>query len=132
YEPGGSLRDSAKQPTDAAGIAALMAQVADAVRHAHDKGILHRDLKPSNILLGEEGRPRVSDFGLAKLLDDAVSEHDDSSASAVDRSGYCDDSAMTIPGRQPGTPAYMAPELFDASTFPGRAADVWALGAILY
>ena len=144
YQPGGNLRDrmaqasadapSADAPSaDPAQIAALMAQVADAVCHAHSKGILHRDLKPSNILLDGERRPKVSDFGLAKLLDDVVAEHEESSVSAGERSGPPEDIAVTALGRQPGTPAYMAPEQFDlAAGPPDRPADVWALGAILY
>ncbi len=132
YLPGGSLRDRAAGPGDPAAVAALMARVADAVRHAHARGIVHRDLKPGNILLDREGRPRVSDFGLAKLIDDALLDRDESSLS-FDRPTWGDDPTLTHPGRQPGTPAYMAPEQFDPRHGPiGPPADVWALGAVLY
>ena len=67
-----------------------MVTVAEAVHHAHQRGILHRDLKPSNILLDEQGRPHVTDFGLAKRVED--------------------DEVMTLSGTVLGTPAYMAPE----------------------
>jgi eukaryotic-like serine/threonine-protein kinase len=110
-----------------------MAQVAQAVSHAHGKGVLHRDLKPANILLDADGRPKVSDFGLAKLLDDALLERADSSVMQADHNLLTEDSTLTLPGRQPGTPAYMAPEQFDARWGAvGLPADVWALGAILY
>ncbi|MFM9058476.1 MAG: serine/threonine-protein kinase [Planctomycetaceae bacterium] len=97
-------------PREAAG---LLAQVADAVQAAHDRGVLHRDLKPSNILIDATGAPRVSDFGLAKRLEDEMS--------------------VTHTGAILGTPCYMSPEQAAGSRGDvGPASDVWSLGAILY
>jgi WD40 repeat protein/tetratricopeptide (TPR) repeat protein/tRNA A-37 threonylcarbamoyl transferase component Bud32 len=92
--------------------ARLLGSVARAVHHAHKCGVLHRDLKPGNILLDEEGRTLVSDFGLARRLD---------------QSG----SLMT--GAIEGTAAYMAPEQAEGTKGAlTTAADVYSLGAILY
>jgi len=93
--------------------AVLMAKVADAVQAAHDRGVLHRDLKPSNILLDPAGEPLVSDFGLAKRLEDSDS--------------------VTHTGAILGTPCYMSPEQAAGSRGDvGPTSDVWSLGAILY
>jgi serine/threonine protein kinase len=138
---GGSL---AKQLTrfrdDPQAAASLMEKVARAVDYAHERGILHRDLKPANILLDEEGKPWVSDFGLAKLLaaPDAPSdtsggeEAGDKRTSAGPRVVTVD-SVLTHLGAMPGTPAYMAPEQLGREGGAICAAtDVWALGVVLY
>jgi eukaryotic-like serine/threonine-protein kinase len=93
--------------------ASLLAKVADAVHAAHLRGVLHRDLKPSNILIDTAGEPLVSDFGLAKRLEDAES--------------------VTHTGAILGTPCYMSPEQAAGSRGDvGPTSDVWSLGAILY
>ena len=107
------------------GIAELVAQLADAIAHAHTRGVLHRDLKPANILMDKAGRPKILDFGVARLTDD-----DGESASQTLR---------TLHAGVVGTPGYMAPELLRAEapgTSPTDASDpridVYALGAVLY
>ncbi len=93
----------------------LIEQVARAVQHAHQRGVIHRDLKPGNVLVGLDGRPKVVDFGIARLLD----------ATAAD--------GITITGQILGTVRYMSPE--QASGDPRHVdtrADIYSLGAILY
>ena len=90
-----------------------MVTIAEAVHHAHQRGILHRDLKPSNILLDEQGQPHVSDFGLAKQVET--------------------DGSLTESGAVLGTPAYMAPEQAAGSKrLVTTLSDVYGLGAVLY
>jgi serine/threonine-protein kinase len=93
--------------------AQLVETLARAMHAAHRAGVVHRDLKPANVLLAADGTPKVSDFGLAKRLDAAAGQ--------------------TASGAIMGTPSYMAPEQAGGrSKQLGPAADVYALGAILY
>jgi tetratricopeptide (TPR) repeat protein/predicted Ser/Thr protein kinase len=93
--------------------ARLVETLARAVHAMHQRGILHRDLKPTNILLTADGTPKITDFGLAKLLDA--------------------DSGLTRSETLLGTPSYMAPEQAAGETKKvGVPADVYSLGAILY
>ncbi len=111
---GGSLDRRLKGTRLSAREAAAMArQLAEAVAYAHQHGVVHRDLKPANILLTAESAPKISDFGLAKYLEE--------------EGGQTQDGAVL------GTPGYMAPEQAQGQTQQvGPAADIWAQGAILY
>ncbi len=113
YCPGGSLdeelRGTPQPPREAA---KLVRTLATAVQAAHEAGVVHRDLKPANVLLDAAGTPKVTDFGLAKKLDEA---------------------GRTVSGAVVGTPSYMAPEQAEGKGREvGPLADVYALGAILY
>jgi serine/threonine protein kinase len=138
---GGSLaRQLPRFRDDPQAAAVLMEKVARAVDYAHEHGVLHRDLKPANILLDEEGKPWVSDFGLAKLLtapdtssDTSGSEEAAESHAAAGNRVVTADSVLTHLGAMPGTPAYMAPEQLDPEGGTiSPATDVWALGVVLY
>jgi serine/threonine-protein kinase len=103
------LRDGPLPPVKAA---AYLLPLAEAIDYAHQAGVIHRDLKPSNVLIDADDRPRLTDFGLAKQLD-------------------ADQPTLTQTGTIMGTPGYMAPEQA-AGKVVGPAADVYALGAVLY
>jgi tetratricopeptide (TPR) repeat protein len=111
---GGSLAEHlARYRDDPQAAARLLVAVAQAVHHAHQRGLLHRDLKPSNILLDTQGRPHVTDFGLARWIGTG--------------------GELTLSGAIIGSPPYMAPE--QATGRKGSittATDIYGLGALLY
>src|SRR5262249_36488563 len=114
YAAGGGLdRRLAGTLQDPAESARLLEILARAIHYAHQRGIIHRDLKPANVLLTEDGVPKITDFGLAKLR-----ERED---------------ALTRAGGSGGPPSYMAPEQVRGLTDQTPpATDVSSLGAILY
>jgi WD40 repeat protein len=110
--PGGSLdRKLDGTPWEPAPAAALIETLARAIQHAHEHRIVHRDIKPGNVLLAADGTPKVTDFGLVKQLDNTRGR---------------------TQGATLGTPSYMAPEQAGTGPPVGPAADVYALGAVLY
>jgi len=111
---GQTLADELRQgPLQQRRAARIIADVSRGIGYAHSLGILHRDIKPSNIMLDENGRVRITDFGLAKLID----SHD----------------SLTRTGATVGTPSYMAPEqAAGRSAQVSPRSDVYSLGAVLY
>lgn len=107
-----------------AAVIELLAQVADALHHAHQRGVIHRDLKPSNIIVDQSGRPRVLDFGVACWTQSHVARLD-ISASRIFR--------LTRTGAFAGTLAYAAPEQLSLeASIPDVRSDIYALGVIAY
>lgn len=107
----------AKGPMPQREAAAIVRDVARAIAFAHEQGVVHRDLKPANILVDQDGRPQVTDFGLAKRLYQAEESIAD----------------LTRTGAILGTPSYMAPEQASGGRGEvGPACDLFSLGAVLY
>jgi tetratricopeptide (TPR) repeat protein len=117
---GGTLRDGLKKgPLDVEAAIALGVSLAGALARAHERGIVHRDLKPENVLFTGDGRPLVSDLGLAKHFDEEAP-------------GASQSVALSQSGTFLGTAGYMAPEQGLDAKSAGPEADVFSLGAILY
>jgi len=98
----------------------LGAQLAEALASAHATGVVHRDIKPANLMVTEDGRLKVLDFGLARLLAGAEDESGDEGATAVTQEG------MVV-----GTPAYMSPEQAAGMKVDART-DIFAAGCVIY
>ena len=114
YYPGGTLQDRLREgPLPADEARALVAKLASALEAAHAEGVLHRDLKPENVLFGDDGEPRLADFGLGVQLTAHASR-------------------LTQTGTILGTPSYMAPEQVRDSRAVDARADVYGLGGVLY
>lgn len=94
---------------------ALIPQICEALQFAHEEGIVHRDIKPENILIDKKGRVKISDFGLAKLLDKPATAN-----------------TLTAAGHTMGTPHYMAPEQIEHPGQVDHRADIYSLGVVFY
>jgi serine/threonine protein kinase len=92
-------------------------QIADALAHSHQRGVIHRDLKSANIMVTTDGRVKVLDFGIAAFAGDAATE----AATRV----------ATLPGTIGGTTGYMAPEILKGAA-ADRRSDIWSLGVVMY
>jgi serine/threonine protein kinase/Tol biopolymer transport system component len=111
YVEGGSLRGRlASGPMGLQETVTILAQIASALDFAHDRGLIHRDIKPANILFTADGRPKVTDFGIARASDGVQ---------------------LTRTGVLMGTPEYMAPEQAEGRPVDHRT-DLYALGVVLY
>jgi serine/threonine protein kinase len=104
------IKDEGRLPE--AKALSMMRQILEAIQHAHNKDIIHRDIKPSNILIGEDGRPRVTDFGIAIV----------NNASRLTSS----------PNTPIGTACYMSPEQIRTPLAIDHRSDIYALGILLY
>ena len=108
---------------------AIVPQICDALQYAHDQGIVHRDIKPENILLNRQGRVKVADFGLAKLVGTDAGAMP---TPALSPGGGEGGTVLTEAGKVMGTPSYMAPEQSEHPSEVDHRADIYALGVVFY
>lgn len=114
FIPGGTLKERIGSPMPWKSAVSLLIPIADALAYAHAKGLIHRDVKPSNILLTESGLPMLTDFGIAKVIEDEEGQQ-----------------TITGTGVGVGTPEYMAPEQGLGKQVDGRS-DIYSLAVVLY
>jgi len=112
YLPGGVLKSKLGTAMPWREAVRLLLPIAQALAYAHEHNIVHRDVKPSNILLTDKGQPMLSDFGIAKILENEQT------------------AGLTTTGMGVGTPEYMAPEQWTGQA--GPLADLYSLGVVLY
>ncbi len=114
YVPGGSLRDllDTQGQLPLAQVLDIVLELADALSRAHHLGVIHRDLKPGNVLLAEDGTPRLTDFGISRMLQQEGTQ-------------------LTQAGAMVGTVDYMSPEACRGEALDGRS-DIWSFGVLLY
>lgn len=97
---------------------AIVPPVCEALQCAHEHGIVHRDIKPENLLVDKEGRVKITDFGIAKMV--------------TGRETVADEESVTSATVGMGTPAYAAPEAKEQGMVPDHRADIYSLGVVLY
>jgi serine/threonine protein kinase/formylglycine-generating enzyme required for sulfatase activity/dienelactone hydrolase len=120
---GGTLRNAIEQGLTPTRLLELAQGIADGLAAAHRQNIVHRDLKPANIMIDDEGRAKLLDFGLARIAQNAIATESSETAHRADD--------VTRAGTVLGTVAYMSPE--QAQGLPtGPASDVFSLGVVLY
>ena len=131
FFPGGSLKEWIRQgrvkPGEWAKIINLVIQACDGLSYAHEKGVVHRDVKPANMLMAEDGRLCVTDFGLVKLA--GATEIEGGAAGAASVGGQ---HTLTVTGSSLGTPEYGAPEQWVDAKHVDARADIYALGIVLF
>jgi serine/threonine protein kinase len=116
YVDGVNLRQAMKAgAVNATQALAIVPRICEALQYAHNEGVLHRDIKPDNILLDTRGRVKIADFGIAKLMAEAVAEN-----------------SLTGSGTSLGTPHYMAPEQIEKPNAVDHRADIYSLGVVFY
>ncbi len=114
YIPGGTLKEKmALKPFLPAEAVKILNPIAQALSYAHEQGVIHRDIKPSNILITESGEPMITDFGVAKVFDNELTQD------------------VTAVGIGIGTPAYMSPEQGLGQKIDKRS-DIYSLGVVFY
>lgn len=112
FVQGGTLADQLEgEPLSLPRIRQIVSEIGEALQYAHVRGLIHRDIKPSNVLVGEDGHCLLSDFGLARMVDESVK--------------------LTTSGSVMGTPAYMSPEQGLGQMLDARS-DIYSLGVMLY
>ncbi len=115
YVEGGTVHDTivANKRFDEAEALEIAIHIADALQHAHERGLIHRDVKPKNIMIAPSGVAKLADLGLARAIDDK-------------------DAALAEKGKAFGTPYYISPEQIRGEVNVGPQADIYSLGATLY
>jgi hypothetical protein len=133
FVDGGTLRDwLATSPRSWREVLAVFSRAGRGLASAHAAGIIHRDFKPDNVLVGTDGRVRVTDFGLAQTARDAVDPHGETLAAASAATFDVDASApLTRTGMFVGTPAYMAPEQLRGEAADARS-DLYGFSVALW
>ncbi|MBZ5633441.1 MAG: protein kinase [Acidobacteriia bacterium] len=127
FIPGKALSDAIpRQGLPLPQLLNYAAQIADGLAKAHQAGIIHRDLKPGNIMIGDDGRVRILDFGLAKLTDPGVGSEDDATHTMANNPAPKTDEGIVL-----GTVAYMSPEQAEGRKVDTRT-DIFSFGVVLY